>query len=385
MYAETVSIKCAIVRGGTSKGIFLLEEDLPKAKAERDKLILAIFGSPDVRQIDGLGGADVLTSKLAIVGPPTIPDADVDYTFGQVSIDTAFIDYKGNCGNISAAVGPFAIDAGIVKAEEPVTLVRIHMTNSGRMLRAEVPVKDGRAVIDGDYQIDGVPGTGARIAIDWSDSIGAFTGKLMPTGNATDIIATDEGEFEVSLIDAGNPLVFVEAAALGMQGTESPYEIESDKNIMATIEKIRSEAAVIFGLVDDPEKAAEQSPYNPFFAIISSPASYAAINGKQIAAPDTDVVSRLSFMLRMHKTYPITGTVCTAAASMIPGSIVSRIMRRDALNADVLRIGHPGGVIEVEKKCHFDGAELVIDKIAVGRTARKIMEGTVFVQRSRLL
>ncbi|MDR0519378.1 MAG: 3-methylitaconate isomerase [Clostridiales Family XIII bacterium] len=384
MNQETIPIKCSIVRGGTSKGIFILDSELPKDQVLRDSIILAIFGSPDVRQIDGLGGADVLTSKLAIIGPPSVSGADVDYTFGQVSMDAAFIDYKGNCGNISSAVGLFAIDAGIIEAREPVTTVRIHMTNSGKMLRAEVPVKNGRAVIDGDYKIDGVPSAGARIAIDWSDSIGAFTGRLLPTGNATDTIDTDEGEYEVSLVDAGNPLVFIEAASLGMVGTETPQEIESNAALMATIEKIRSRAAVIFGLVESPEKAAELSPYNPFFAIISKPASYDAPNGTSVDAGDVDVVSRLLFMLHTHKTYPITGTVCTAAAAMVPGSIVNRVMRQSAADAEVLRIGHPGGVIDVDKSCHTEGGEVVIDKIAVGRTARKIMEGTVFVQASRL-
>ena len=172
MHGQMNMIRCTIMRGGTSKGIFIMENELPKDQEERDKTLLAIFGSPDVRQIDGLGGADVLTSKLAVIAPCATGEADIDYTFGQVSIEKAMIDYGGNCGNISSAVGGFAIDMGLVKAVEPVTDVRIRMTNTNRILRASVPVTDGKASVDGDFHIDGVPGTGAKIALDWSRTAG---------------------------------------------------------------------------------------------------------------------------------------------------------------------------------------------------------------------
>src|SRR6202021_1404030 len=207
--------------------------EYPKDRAKRDAVILAVFGSPDARQIDGLGGADVLTSKHAIISRSSRPDADVDYTFAQVSFDSAFVDYGGNCGNISSAVGPFAIDEGLVEAVEPITTVRIRMTNTDRILIADVPVKGGKAMADGDFAIDGVPGTGAKIAMDWSDVVGSITGKLMPTGNPTDTIETDGGKYTVSIVDAGNPVVFVHAASLNMIGTESPNEIEPNKPLMA--------------------------------------------------------------------------------------------------------------------------------------------------------
>jgi 2-methylaconitate cis-trans-isomerase PrpF len=379
---DSIGIKVSIVRGGTSKGIFIMDNELPKERALRDRIIQAVFGSPDIRQIDGLGGADVLTSKLAIIAPPSTDAADVDYTFGQVGIDTDIVDYKGNCGNISAAVGPFAIDAGIVRAVEPVTTVRIHLTNSGKILVADVPVKNGKAATDGDYAIDGVPGTGARIAMDWTDGIGSITGKLLPTGNATDTITTDAGEYEVSLVDAGNPLVFIDSASLGLIGTESPLEIEADARLMETIEKIRSQAAAIFGMVDNPADATKKSPYAPFFAIISAPAPYTAINGANVDASDVDVVSRLLFMLHMHKAYPITGTVCTAASSMVPGSIVHRLMREDAMDHPSLRIGHPSGVIDADKAWSDEAGGVRIDRIAIGRTARTIMDGICYVKKS---
>jgi 2-methylaconitate cis-trans-isomerase PrpF len=380
--SESIGVRVSIVRGGTSKGIFIMDNELPEDQAQRDRIIRGVFGSPDIRQIDGLGGADVLTSKLAIIAPPSVPGADVDYTFGQVGIDTEIVDYKGNCGNISSAVGPFAIDAGIVAPVPPVTTVRIHLTNSGKILKAEVPVRDGKAAVEGDYAIDGVPGTGARIAMDWTDSIGAITGRLLPTGKATDTIAVDGGAYEVSLVDAGNPLVFIEASSLGLAGTESPAVIEADAALMATIEKIRGEAAAIFGMVDDPAKAAEETPYAPFFAIISEPAPYTALNGERVEAGDIDVVSRLLFMLHTHKAYPITGTVCTAAASMVPGSIVHRLMRSGAMERPALRIGHPSGVIDADKAWRAADGGVAIEKIAIGRTARTIMDGVCYVRKT---
>jgi len=376
------TLPCTIMRGGTSKGIFIREEDLPKDQVKRDKIILAVFGSPDVRQIDGLGGADVLTSKLAVIGPATRDDADVDYTFGQVSFEKPFIDYKGNCGNISAAVGPYAIDHGLVKAVEPLTKVRIHLTNSHQILTAEVPVKDGKPMVDGDCVISGVPGTGARIDLDWSQITGTVCGKLLPTDRPKEVLAVDGKEYEISLVDAGNPLVFIKAEYLGMKGTETPTEIEENKALMETIEKIRGQAAVIYGLVERPEDARTISPYNPFFAIVSSPQDYHCYNGNDVKEEDVDVVSRLLFMLHMHKTYPITGTVCTAAAARIPGTVVWEAMRDSAKNEKILRIGHPGGALDVYATASYEGGTAKMESIKVYRTARKIMEGTCFIRTS---
>lgn len=382
MHSEMEMLRCAIVRGGTSKGVFIMKKELPRDPIKRDAVIRAIYGSPDVRQIDGLGGADVLTSKLAIISPSTREDADVDYTFGQVSIDSEFVDYGGNCGNISSAVGPFAIDEGLVEPKEPSTTVRIHLTNSNNILIAEVPVKDGRAAVDGDFSIDGCPGTGAKITLDWSDTVGAITGKLLPTGNAKDCITVDGKRYPVSIVDAGNPLVFIHASSFGMKGTESPSEIESDKSLMKTIEKIRGVASVMLGLVDKPEDAATKTPYQPFFAIVSPPADYQTISGTSVKATDVDLVSRLLFMLRMHKTYPVTGTVCTGAAIRIPGSIPFEVLREDAKTRTTVQIGHPGGVIAVEAEASYHDGQVKLTRIGVYRTARRIMDGYVYVRKS---
>ena len=382
MHPEMEMVKCSIVRGGTSKGIFIMKNELPKDPKKRDAVIRAIYGSPDVRQIDGLGGADVLTSKLAIISPSSRADADVDYTFGQVSFETEFIDYQGNCGNISSGVGPFAIDEGLVEPVEPVTTVRIHLTNSGHILVAEVPVKDGKAQVTGDYAIDGCPGTGAKIIMDWSAVTGPTTGKLLPTGNVKDVVHADGKDYTISLVDAGNPQVFIHASSLGMKGTESPAEIEGNKDLMALIEKIRGQAAVWCGLVKKPEDAALKSPYTPFFAIVSEPADYTTISGSKVRADDIDLVSRLLFMLRMHKTYPITGTVCTGAAVRIPGTIAWNVLREEAKKRMSVNIGHPGGLIPVESEAKTENGETVMKRIGVYRTARKIMDGFVYVRKS---
>ncbi|MBD5458613.1 MAG: 3-methylitaconate isomerase [Lachnospiraceae bacterium] len=378
MQSQMQAIPCTIMRGGTSKGIFIRRNDLPPDPELRDSMIRKIFGSPDIRQIDGLGGADVLTSKLAIIGPSKDREADVEYTFAQVSFETDTIDYAGNCGNISSAVGPYAIDAGLVEPVEPVTTVRVRLTNSGQILTEKVPVFQGKASVCGDFSIDGVPGTGAKITMDWSGVVGSVTGKLLPTGNAVDVLETGGRRYPVSLVDAGNPLVFIHASTLGLNGTEQVQEIEGNRELMETIERIRAEAAVKFGLVEQPERAAEESPYIPFFAIVSEPAAYKTLNGKSIAPDDMDLTARLLFMHKMHKAYPITGTVCTGAAARIPGSIVHQIVRDTGRT--LLRIGHPSGVVEVDSAAREAGGTVQMTKIETYRTARRIMDGLVYIK-----
>lgn len=380
MYPGMKELPCTIMRGGTSKGIFIMSNELPENPKERDQEICKIFGSPDIRQIDGLGGADVLTSKLAIISASSRPDADVEYTFGQVSFEEQIVDYNGNCGNISAAVGPYAIDKGIVKAVEPITTVRIYLTNSGKVLTEEVPVKNGKPEIYGECKIDGVPGTGARIDIDWSEIVGTFSGSLLPTGSVVNEFTIEGKKYPVSLVDAGNPLVFIRAESLGMTGTETPAEIESDTGLMETIEKIRSRAAVLFHLVNCEKDAYEKSAYIPFFAIVSPPKDYTCFNGNQVKGEEVDLVSRLLFMHHMHKTYPITGTVCTGAAMKIPGTIPWQIMTEEARKRTTLHIGHPSGTLEVKVDADIDQAPIKIKYVKVFRTARKIMDGTVYIR-----
>jgi hypothetical protein len=382
MHPEMEMLRCAIVRGGTSKGVFIMKNEYPEDPAIRDAVIMAVYGSPDVRQIDGLGGADVLTSKHAIISRSSRSDADVDYTFAQVSFESAFVDYGGNCGNISSAVGPFAIDEGLVEAVEPITTVRIRMTNSDRILIAEVPVKGGKAMVDGDFAIDGVPGTGAKIAMDWSDVVGGITGKFLPTGNAKDTIEVDGVKYTVSIVDAGNPVVFVHAASLNMKGTESPNEIESNKPLMELIEKIRGSATVMCGMADKPENAKTKSPYVPFFFIVCPPADYQTINGTTVKAEKIDLVVRGLLMQKTHKAIQVSGSLCTGAAARVPGSIVGDVLREAAKARSTINIGHPSGTFPVEAEAETVDGQVKIKRLRVFRTARRIMDGYVYVRKS---
>ena len=382
---EVIPVKCSIVRGGTSKGIFIMENELPSDPVQRDKYILEIFGSPDVRQIDGLGGADVLTSKLAIIGPSSREDADVDYTFGQVSFVEEKVDYKSNCGNISAGVGPFAIDKGLVKAVEPYTTVRIHQVNTDTIINAKVEVRDGKAAIDGDLHIDGVPTLGSTIELDFSDSVGGITGKLLPTGNVVDTVETEDGNsYQVSVVDAGIPTVFIEANALGMSGIETPAQIEANTALMTKIEEIRGRCAQKMGFTDDYKNAVKDCPYAPFFAVVSPSQDYHTFDGKDVKGEDIDIVSRLLFMQKMHKTHPVTVTVCMSTAARIPGSIVNKVLSERGKANSKIMIGHPAGVIPAVSVLDIEDGEYKLRTAAILRTARTILDGTVYVRRSRV-
>lgn len=383
---EQLRIPAVLMRGGTSRGLYVMRAALPSNPVVRDRVILKMYGSPDIRQIDGIGGADALTSKLAIIGPPTRRGADVDYTFAQVSITDDRVDYSGNCGNISSGVGPFAIDQGLVDVAEPATTVRIHQTNTKSIIIAEVPVANGRAAVQGDYSIDGVPGTGARIGLDFSDSAGGVTGRLLPTGNTRDTLDVPGiGRIEVSIVDAGNPCVFARAEDMGIRGTESADEIDADRELSARIERIRGGVAARLGFVQDWQDAAKHSPYVPFFVMVSPPGGYrAAGSGRIVAAGQVDVVARLVFMLKMHKTYPVSGTVCTGAAARIPGTLVHAVTRPEAQERSLLLIGHPAGVIDIQAAVEIQDEKYKLTRASIGRTARRIMEGYVLVPASTM-
>jgi methylitaconate Delta-isomerase len=379
-------VRCTIMRGGTSKGIFFLRNDLPKEEVLRDRVIRRIFGTPDRREIDGLGGADPLTSKVCLIGPSTRKDCDVDYLFGQVSLTEPMIDWKSNCGNLSAAVGPFAIDEGLVDAVSPVTRIRIHQVNTQKVIGAEVLVHDNRAEVEGDWAIDGVPGTGAKVTLDWADSAGSLTGRLLPTGKAVDMLHVEGlGDFEVSLVDAAIPVVFIEAAALGLRGSEPPQEIDGNSELLARIEKIRSAATVRMGLCDDWRTATTLRPYSPFFALCAAPQSYRTwTTGAEISADGVDLVVRLLFMQQMHKTYPVTGTTCTVVAAMIPGTIPHRLSRPGINERGALRIGHPAGIIRPEGRVGYENGEYRIKRATVDRTARCLMRGYAMIPKETL-
>jgi len=373
-----VKIPAVYMRGGSSKAVFFMEKDLPSDPEIRDQVILAAYGSPDpnARQIDGMGGAVSTTSKVAIISGSKIPGTEVNYNFGQVSITAPLIDYKGNCGNISSAVGPFAIDEGLVAAQQPVTTVRIWQENTKKVIIAEVPVKDGKHQVEGDYSIDGVPGTGAKITLRFLEPGGSLTGKLLPTGNVRDTIETQEyGTFTVSIIDAANPVVFLQSGELGLEGTEID-EIDSNPEILRKLQIIRSYAAVMIGLAKTPEEA---SPAVPKIAFVSEAKGYRAVSGRVITPGEIDLVARIMSMGKLHRAFALTGAICTAGAAKIEGTVVNEIMNKAGLERGKVRIGHPGGIIPIkpvteEKEEAFYYAEAI-----AGRTARRLMEGFVLV------
>lgn len=382
MPAEIPSV---IMRGGTSKAVFLKEQDLPSDEAARDRVVLSIFGSPDKRQIDGLGGADPLTSKLAVIAPPSKadgrPEHDLVYTFGQVEINEPNIDYHSLCGNISAAVGAFGVYERMVAPTAPLTTVRVFNTNLERMLTVEVPVEDGKPLETGDYEVPGVPGRGARINVNFADTAGATTGALLPTGNPVDILDVPGfGKIECSLVDIGNAHVFIRAADVKMRGTETPQEIDKRADLCDLLERIRGIAAHRMGMISEPSRSRTDSPATPILGIVSAPADYENVaKGETVTADGVDIVSRLMFMQQTHKTYAGTSTACTGVASRIPGTVVFEATRPERRESLECRIGHPAGVIVTETRVELDGNNYVVKRATLGRTARRIMQGTVFV------
>jgi len=365
------------MRGGTSKAVVLRGRDLPEDPAERDRVILGIFGSPDRRQIDGLGGADPLTSKLAVVDPPTRTDADVDYTFAQVGIMEPRVDYGGNCGNISAAVAAYAVDEGLVAPTEPFTPVRIHNTNTRKIITAYVPVTAGRASWQGDFAIAGVPGTGACIRLDFAETVGSCTGRLLPTGNIVDRLAVpDRGELRLSVVDVAGPMIFVAADALGIATTAGPDDLDRQKDLLATLEKIRVDMARRIGLTDPQGFVSDNVP---LIAVVAAPAGYRAFTGQLIPAEAMDLWSREMFRGATHKAYGVTETICTAIAASLEGTIVHHVLRRQAATTGQIRIGHPSGVIEAEVALTPSNGSLTVQRALVGRTARRLMDGYVHV------
>ena len=380
---DQLRVPCVFMRGGTSRGAYLRADDLPSEPAARDELILAIYGSPDVRQIDGLGGADSLTSKVAIIGPSARPDADVDYTFGQVGITTSEIDYKPNCGNISSGVGPYAIQQGLVAAEEPLTHVRIYNTNTKKVIVADVPVRDGVVEVEGDCRIDGVPGSGARILLDFLDSGGSATGKLLPTGRAKDVLEVEGQRYTASLVDAGNAYVFLRAEELGLDGTELVDRVNNDRALLDKIESIRGAAAELYGFVADRKDALRLSPNLPKIAFVAPPKEYRTASGRVIRADEIDLLGRGFSAQILHKAYAVTGAICTGAASKAPGTVVNEVCSAPADQLTV-RIGHPAGIFSLEMRVEEQNGELVLTRAALERTARRIMDGFVYVPRNKV-
>lgn len=374
-------LPCSIYRGGTSKGVFFMEDVLPADKDELSEVLLKVMGSPDERQIDGLGGAVSTTSKVAIISKEEKDDWDVNYTFAQVSIDKPVVSYAGNCGNISSAVGAFAIENNLVQVKSPVTTVRVYNTNTKKVIFEHVPTPNGKIKYDGDFSISGVPGTASKIELEFLNPGGSFTGKLLPTGNVVDVLHVDGvGGVEVSIVDAANPLVYVDANDVKLKGTENANDIDSDKDLLILLEKIRGEAAVKMGLVEKWQDGAIKSPGVPKLTVVSIPKDYKTISGLEIKESEYDLSVRMMSMQKAHKTIALTGALCTAAACVIEGTIPNKILSSDKIKSQ-LKFGHSDGLIDVSIKFEKNEKGTVINSVSSHRTTRKIMTGTVYYNK----
>ncbi len=373
------------MRGGTSKAIMFLERDLPHDRSLWDRIFAAALGSPDPsgRQLDGLGGGLSSLSKICVISPSTRPDADVDYTFAQVQIGNGAVDYSGNCGNMSSAVGPFAIDEGLVKTSGTDALVRIHNTNTRKIIISRFPLEDGRTAVDGGFVLPGVAGTGAPVRLDFLDPGGAGTGSLLPTGNPVDQIEMPNRCIEASMIDAANPCVFVAAEAMGMSGTELPGELEANQALLAELEAIRVAASLRMGLARTPEEAARK-PSVPKIAMVTAPKAARTLSGQPLGDDAADVTARMLSMEQPHRAIPLTGAMCLAVAARIEGSLVHRLARHPADQEDPVRIAQPSGLTVVGASVRRQGDSWHVDQATVYRTARRLMDGAVYIRASEL-
>ena len=350
-------IRCMVMRGGTSKGLYFLRDELPGDVAARDRFLLRAMGSPDPRQIDGMGGADPLTSKVAVVGPPTRPDADVDYLFLQVVVDEARVDASQNCGNLLAGIGGFAVERGLVRATGEVTRVRINMLNTHSIAVAAIETPGGVVNYEGDARIDGVPGTAAAIPIDFLDVAGSSCGALLPMGNVRDTV---QG-IEVTCIDNGMPVVVMRAKDFGITGYESPEDIEANAALRKRIEDIRLELGPRMNLGDVAKKTV------PKMCLIAPPVNGGAVHTRNFIPH------------RVHKAIGVFGAVSVATACVLEGSVADGIAVVDR-RAKPLRLDveHPTGFFTVEMEAKMGPKGLEVRRSALLRTARKLMDGTVF-------
>jgi 2-methylaconitate cis-trans-isomerase PrpF len=379
---DQAGIRASFLRGGTSKGLFFRWEDLPADAVERDRFLCAALGSPDPngRQLDGMGGGISSLSKAMLVRRSAREGVDVDYLFAQVAVDAAFVDYGGNCGNLSAAVGVFAIDQGFVQFPDGPGRVAMFNENTGKRIDCHVTVRGGRAAVAGVAEIAGVAGEGSAIRLEFLEPGGSRTGRLLADGPRSTVPLEDGRHVEASFVDAGNPCIFVAAEALGLTGAEMPVEIGAMSRVMAALERVRRAAGVLAGLGDCAEAVPESVPK---VALVGPPAPWRTLAGEMLAAGDCDVQVRMISMGKPHLAIPLTGALCTAVAARVSGTVVARLARA-VPPGEPLRIGTASGVVpafadvaETAEGWHARSASIL-------RTARTLMEGTVYAPMHRL-
>ncbi|MBS7558765.1 2-methylaconitate cis-trans isomerase PrpF [Pseudomonas protegens] len=389
-FVAQIKIPATYMRGGTSKGVFFNLQDLPEAAqlpgAARDALLLRVIGSPDPydKQIDGMGGATSSTSKTVILSKSIKADHDVDYLFGQVAIDKAFVDWSGNCGNLSAAVGSFAISSGLVDAsripQNGVAVVRIWQANIGKSIIAHVPITNGEVQETGDFELDGVTFPAAEVQLEFLDPAAeeeGAGGSMFPTGNLVDDLEVPGvGTFKATLINAGIPTIFVNAADISYRGTELQGDINGDPKALAMFETIRAHGALRMGLIQHLDQAAQRQ-HTPKVAFVAPPADYQASSGKAIKAGDVDLLVRAMSMGKLHHAMMGTAAVAIGTAAAIPGTLVNLAAGGGARSA--VRFGHPSGTLRVGAEATQSGGDWTVVKAIMSRSARVLMEGWVRV------
>lgn len=374
-----MKIPCVYMRGGTSKGAMFMKKDLPEDISLWDDIFIKVMGGPDPKQIDGLGGTVSSNNKIVVVSPSREAGIDVEYLVAQVLVGEPVVDYSANCGNMTSAVGPYAISQGLVKADKHITRVRMLNLNTDKVIEEYVPTRNGSVEESGDCSIAGIDGTGAELKVNFIDPAGAKTGKLFPTGKRIDEIAVEGlGLIPVSVADISNIIVFVQSKDIGIKGNELPARLNGDKQFLETVERIRGTVAVKLGLVDRWQEAATRTAGSPKLVILSPPMDYTDIAGRNVMKEDMDVCVRVVSVGAVHKASPLTAATATGGISFIKDTIMQDCLK-DRKLTDSVRIGHPSGVMKVYVDYEMDG-EIRFNGIACQRTARKIMEGYVYIK-----
>ena len=388
-FAAQIKIPATYMRGGTSKGVFFKVDDLPERARvvgeARDQLLLRVIGSPDpyAKQIDGMGGASSSTSKTVILAKSAQANHDVDYLFGQVSIDKAFVDWSGNCGNLTAAVGSFAISNGLVAVdripEQGICTVRIWQANIKKTIIAHVPITDGQVQETGDFELDGVTFPAAEVQIEFLDPAddGEDGASMFPTGNVVDLLDVPGiGTFQATLINAGIPTIFLNAADIGYTGTELQDDINSDVAALAKFEKIRAYGAVKMGIIHHIDEAISRQ-HTPKVAFVAAPKSYVSSSGKTVESSEVDLLVRALSMGKLHHAMMGTAAVAIGTAAAIPGTLVN--IAAGGVKREAVRFGHPSGTLRVGAEADFENEQWIVKKAIMSRSARVLMEGWVRV------
>ena len=383
---KQIRIPAVFMRGGTSNAIVFNARDLPRDRAQWDEIFIAAIGSPDPygRQLDGMGGGISSLSKVCVVGPSSRPDADIDYTFAQVAVKEAKVDYSGNCGNMSSAMGPYAVDEGLVKPTAKEALVRVHNTNTRKIIWSRFSMDEGLSAVDGDLAIPGVSGTGSPVRLEFREPGGATTGKLLPTGRVSDVLEVPgHGRFNVSMVDAANACCFARAEELGVSGTEMPEALDTNAELLERLAAIRLAASVAMGIAKTPEEAKAKRVV-PFIGFVSGPQDALTLTGERLAAGDIDLTGRIISNGQPHRALPLTASLCMAVAARLEGSVVNACTRKSGDLEAPIRIAMPSGVLTVAATVRNDGGEWFAEQGAFYRTQRRLFDGYVDVRASRV-